>query len=1072
MIPQRLTFAGIRDYPPSLVDLSGKDDHVMITGPNGAGKSTLTFCMGAVLYSSKVDLEGLKSRNLPPDQTWKASISMLFQNDGLMKIDAPAFIEFTLKIEQAPGQPIKKEFSVSTSDVIDQWETTIKYTSGDRYYNLSAYKKDLQYKYKIDPDLFYLIWYQQEVNQFAVMDPEERFRIFSEMHGIDKAQHDWEESMERVKETKETLHSAETNVKRMKSELSIKKTALDRYEDNQKRLSEGGSLYIESLMQLEVHYKKEIHNYEEIILELAADMEESKHELQSKEVSKEENKQLLTSLEDNEEETEIKINESASNIEELKEHIRQIETQVEVLEKELEGITQRKNQINRTEEEVKAGLLKLGNEQAKTNHEYEEMTSELSEKNQAWQTKVELIANMKQQIAADEKLELTHTQRLKRYKGSYHMHITMNELDRKIGDNKDRKLDLARSLNELQQEMELLEEERDLSARQMESIKYFRNQHIKAFPLRELIELDDAAELKDEQLFDAIKYTIFFNEKHANPPNDLYHVPLMKVIPEKSVTELPWVHLQIKKDIQEVDISYAMKALWWVKQFFEEGRKTFSIESGMLIDPMGIRGPQERDRFILSVKALQIRKQELKQQAEKCTFELDAIEKKIQADIKTLQESNSVIQQVREAEAFMTNEHQRVEQKAKLQEELKNQKNIKADVNRLEAESSQLMRLQVEQETFENQLREEAAIYEELGKMKGKYNQLHELKQQWLRLKDELQSRNKQLEKLEDDLDALNNRVKKTERHIRHLKDTIVEGEREITVMNNQIEAKNEQIDTAKHELVTIMKELTELKNVIPSLYSEIVDTVPLDKLPSVPQIKQNRENGKIKLDHARTEDGIDPAAPENYQTAKLEYERSDGEYKRTKILLDQDVERTEELRDKLETTINMRVLELQQRFKSYMSMFQFEGEISWESYEDRRQRVRFKLYIKARKEGHQGTMEDVSVKARNGKVGKGVSGGEESLSSLLFALVLLQNLQTTPGFIVLDEFDSALDEDRKLKVFDLYERELKRKLIILTPKSHENSYFNKFQKAYVVHHDPTIPRSKVIGLVHQESIG
>ena len=67
MIPYRLQFSGIRDFLPSSLDLGG-DGHVMITGPNGSGKSTLTFCMGAALYSSKVDIEGLKSRNLPPDQ--------------------------------------------------------------------------------------------------------------------------------------------------------------------------------------------------------------------------------------------------------------------------------------------------------------------------------------------------------------------------------------------------------------------------------------------------------------------------------------------------------------------------------------------------------------------------------------------------------------------------------------------------------------------------------------------------------------------------------------------------------------------------------------------------------------------------------------------------------------------------------------------------------------------------------------------------------------------------------------------------------------------------------------------
>ncbi|MGG2016480.1 hypothetical protein AB1280_13420 [Bacillus sp. S10(2024)] len=38
------------------------------------------------------------------------------------------------------------------------------------------------------------------------------------------------------------------------------------------------------------------------------------------------------------------------------------------------------------------------------------------------------------------------------------------------------------------------------------------------------------------------------------------------------------------------------------------------------------------------------------------------------------------------------------------------------------------------------------------------------------------------------------------------------------------------------------------------------------------------------------------------------------------------------------------------------------------------------------------------------GKVGSGVSGGEESLSSLLFSLALLQTIEASPGYIILDE--------------------------------------------------------------------
>lgn len=112
MIPWRLRFSGIRDYTPTVMDFSDKDDHILISGPNGAGKSTITFCMGGVLYSSKVDLEGLKSNNLPSDQTWRAKIELLFKNEGKVKVDAPQFVQFRLDIEQKPGDPIKKEFYI------------------------------------------------------------------------------------------------------------------------------------------------------------------------------------------------------------------------------------------------------------------------------------------------------------------------------------------------------------------------------------------------------------------------------------------------------------------------------------------------------------------------------------------------------------------------------------------------------------------------------------------------------------------------------------------------------------------------------------------------------------------------------------------------------------------------------------------------------------------------------------------------------------------------------------------------------------------------------------------------
>ncbi|MGO0059114.1 AAA family ATPase [Brevibacillus fluminis] len=1046
------------------MDLSGADDHVLITGPNGAGKSTITFCMGAVLYSSKVDTEGLKSRNLPVDQTWKAKISLLFKNDGWMKIDAPPFIEFTLNMVQEPGQPLKKEFTIGKGEQIDKWDEVIAYTSGDRFHNFSTYKKDLQYKYKIDPDLFYLIWYQQEVNQFAIMHPEERFRIFSEIHGIDKVQRDWEESMEKRKDTEETFRVSELNVKYMKSELSMKKAALDRFLDNRKRLKEGGTLYLEALLRLEHHYKKEQESLRAMVEQLQGELEEIQMEQAMKQAEKE---KALEGVEIRKREHQLlneRIAETVQQLEEANNCLRDIQKQIGELEKELEAITLRKSQLTRSDEQVKAGLQKLLAEKRITKDAYDQTQSAVAERRLAWQEKVAKIAEIKGKVAADEIMEAAHLERLHQYSSSHDVQETIAGLESGIEENMNKKREWALRLHELREEHAFLEEERDLSARQVESMKWFRSQQIKAYPLRELIEMDETARLKDEQLFQAIKYTIFFNGTHVNPPNDLYHVPLMKIVPDRFVTHLPALHIRVKEGLCEEEIPQAIKALWWVEQFFKDG--LFCIQNGTLLDPIGIRGPQEKDKTILSVKALRARKQEVLGLIDSLSQKTSRIEQQIQADTKTVQELNSIIHQVREAEAFMTNQHQRVLMRNKWKEEIAAERAIEQEITRLEAEKERILRLQIEQEALEKILREEEAIYEELGKMKGKYEELNELRMKLAEKKSFIREQNGVMEQMEHELVQLERKINQEEREIRRLSDALENVGVDLRRRKKQLDDHSDQIDATNQELVQTIKELNDLKNVIPDLFPDVYARTDVEKTGTVPELKRDREKGRVTLEQARTEEGIDPAASYNYETAKYEYERLDDEFKRTSILLEQDKERTEQLRNQMETTINMRVLELQQRFRVYMSHFQFEGDISWESYEDQRKRVHFKLYIKARKEGHRGSMEDVSTKARGGKVGKGVSGGEESLSSLLFALALLQNLQTTPGFIVLDEFDSALDESRKSKVFDLYVQELKRKLVILTPKSHEETYLNRFSKAFIVQHDPMEVKSKVVGIV------
>ncbi|WP_102348449.1 AAA family ATPase [Bacillus sp. Marseille-P3661] len=1063
MIPWRLTFIGIRDYAPTLIDLSGEYEHVMITGPNGAGKSTITFCMGAVLYSSKVDLEGLKSRNLPSDQTWKSKITLLFKNGGNMKIDAPPFIEFSLVIIQEPGQPMKKEFTIATGEEIDQWDETIKYTSGDRLYNFSAYRHALQYKYKIDPDLFYLIWYQQEVNQFAIMSPEERFRIFSEMHGIDKSQRNWEESIEKLKDTEETLQYAEINVKVKKQELSVKKNELDRYNDNQKRLKEGAKQYMGALLALEILHKKGIESDQSILQQLKLDYEhtfQTKAETKSEAERKGEEKLALVKSRNH---LNIQLQVIENKIIDMQKDVVHLNEEINSLEEELKTTTAKKNKLTRTEEEVKQGLSILLHQQQQTVLDLQNNEKLLQGNKEELNSTVELKIKLEHEIKANTELEMKYQEILHIYKSSHAVTERINLLENQVEKLKDMKHSLTIQLNELKAEQDILSENRVLSSRQVESLKFFKNKNIKAYPLRELIQLDADATLHDEKLYNTIKYTIFFDGKDIIPPNDLYHVPLKGVIPDRSVTKLPKLHLQIKDNLFYDVIPLAMKALWWVEQFFKD--HSFKIKNETLYDEIGLRGAQEKEGYILSEKALRTRKEKVAALLKEKSADKDLLETDIDSKTKQVRELNGVIQSVKEAEAFITMEYEREQLSRKLDQAVEKEKDYKLQIAEQEREKDRLNRLQIEQQLLDRELREEEMIYQELGQMKEKFQLLTRFQNQYTDMLKQISQMKSQRGKLDDQFDKVNRDIKIIERNIGDVQDLLESQARELSAIDKQIKDTNDRIESSQLKLVQYIEELSNLKNVHEKLYSLLIEDIEIIPSDSVQQLIAIRQDGFVKFEHAIHE-RVDPAAPDNYAAVKAEYDRLDDDYKRTKILLEQDLERTEQLKDHLEKTVNMRVLEIQQRFKTYMAKFQFEGEISWESYEDKRKRTHFKLYIKARKEGHRGIMEDVSVKARGGKVGKGVSGGEESLSSLLFALALLQNLQTSPGFIVLDEFDSALDENRKSKVFDLYVQELQRKLIILTPKSHEDTYLNRFRKAFVVQHDPTKPKSEVIGLI------
>lgn len=1067
MIPWRLKFSGIRDYLPTVIDLAEETDHILISGPNGAGKSTITFCWGAVLYSSKVDLEGLRSQNLPPDQTWHATIELAFKNAGQVKVDAAQFVQFSLHIEQHSGEPIKKVFFIHEGDELDHWERSVKFTAGDQNYNFSEYKKQVTEKYAVDPDAFYLIWYQKEVNQFAVMHPEERFRIFSQMYGIETIQKNWEESRELVKEAEQSLQEAENNLRNKKLELSQKKKELDRYHDRNRRLEEGLKQYWTALKVLETIIGGELDTLQKQILKHEEEIETLVEAAQQLETERTALEQHVQHLKQAMTECEHQLSAIQEQMESKQEQKKRSLQQKQEIERKITHLTEKIRRIPYSEEQVRQQL----------DHTQKQLQSHL-DRQSALQAQAhdirgqldqlrDILAKLQAEIYIDQQKEARYADLLQTYHSSHAVQSQLEHVEQQLEAAKERTVALTKEKQQLETLYGQLTQNRLLSARQEQALLNLQRAGIEAYPLRELVELDAAAGAADEYRFETVKYTIFVNARTCQPCNDLYHVPLPGIIPEHTVTRLPELRLQIKENLDESLYPFAVKALWWIKRFFSGEMP--KIANGLLIDTQGIRGPQEEKRLILSEAAIQRYKEEVRKQIKAHETELAALVTHIEQLRQQQHTLTQALTAVKEAEAFQTTVHERLLRQTKFQQFTATKEQLLQKEKDLRQQLEQLSQPIAACNWEIRQLEAYAAVYQEYASEREQIEQLHFLEKAIQQLEHAILQEKAKEEVLKESLEQKGRQHARLKRQHDDLLFQLDEQKRKLDRTEQLLREKREEYVAQEEEMIEIKREMSALEDKVPRHLEQFQATNGEWPAWNKSQAKNNREQGKTTFEFALNEKGIDEAAPENYRIIKEEYERLSKEVDSSRALLEEQTARMERLKDDLETTINMRVLEVNQKFFNYMSHFHFEGKVEWDMYADRRNQIHYALFLKARKEGHRGKMEDVSVKARGGKVGRGVSGGEESLSSLLFALALMQNIQASPGYIVLDEFDSALDEGRKEKVFDLYERELQRKLIILTPKSHEADYLYRFSKAYVVSHDPSIPESRVFKVMRDK---
>lgn len=1069
MIPYCLQFSGIRDYKPTKLKFGGLDEHILITGPNGTGKSTLTFCMGAVLYSAKVDLEGLRSNNLPENDPWKASIQLTFKNEGPSQIDAPPFIAFKLLIEQPNAHAaIQKEYHVLTGETLDTLQLRDTYRSGnDHQKNFSAYKDDLQHKYKIQPDIYYLIWYQKEVNQFAAMSPEERFRRFSEMYNITAIQAYWESCMENVKELSSELERAKAIVKGAEINVKIAQNELTAYQSNRQRFLENGQNHILYSLTLRQLYEERKHENEVIRAKNIEHLEESKDQalaltekIQQLQIQLNEKKAAL-------QEKEFQFSNKKSALEQLKSFQTQLQQEVHIFQNQLAETEEQRKNLRFTEEETIEKYNIAKNNLISIDHQLSRLVKkqQVNEEN-----KIDLlnrIAEIQQELNEFEKQKENTQALLSQYVNSHHVQTSIHELQMEMRNYYKQEAKLQEEIAELQERLDQLVQNKFVSKRQQEALDSLKHAHIEAYTIPDLLQLEKNATIKDEAILNTIKYTIFYDALFFRPENDLYYVSLKKIMPERFITSLPSLKLIMRSDLNEKQQNFATKVLWWIDQFFKNNATR--IERGILVDGKGSRGKQEKNTFILLDRAITEQKQKLESSLHIKKEELQKQREEFLNTSKQLQHLYSVVEKVIDAEKF------------ELQLEKQNEKNA-----RLKSLQQQLSVIQQQHQSLQQEL---VLLQEEKGKQTIEmqwmlqdievYQYLSDVTPTQKKLQRTLTELNKLVQKsldtqqvvdtLQTELYALQETIRKEERNIGELTTELEETQRRIYSTEKFITDLTEKIEVDDAEIARLQIQLEELKSFIPDIYKETAEMSLCTSL-SIHQLIEMDAHAKAAFEDACNEK-VNPQAQSNFTALQKDFEQKKEEVTNYEQLLAAHKERAEESEIELETAINTQITKIDALFQNYMNAFQIEGQIDYERVEDKQGRSSFKLYIKVRKSGHNGPLVDVSLKARNGKVAKGVSGGEESLSSLLFALTLLRNLNISPSYIVLDEFDSALDESRKEKVFDLYASELNRKLFILSPKAHEDNYYARFSKVFVVEHDSTVPVSIARGIYLKQHI-
>ena len=265
----------------------------------------------------------------------------------------------------------------------------------------------------------------------------------------------------------------------------------------------------------------------------------------------------------------------------------------------------------------------------------------------------------------------------------------------------------------------------------------------------------------------------------------MYHVSLKKIIPTRSLTELPQLGLMMSNDLSIREQNQAARVLWWIEQFFTSDQPR--IENDRLVDKQGSRGPQEPNTYILSKKALGERKKSLEQQDCILKGEIDELEEKWNKENEKYQIWNADVHKVKEAEAFLSTKAEqeyRVEQLEKLKDVHQRLQNLKKELKR-EADEVWKKGHSWAEEIKSRQ--DDLFVYEQFGQQSEQIELLQQLEKTSKNIKNEIATIRRSMKKIEEELDDLQQQIRKNQRTAENLEDKANQNQRDISRISKEV---------------------------------------------------------------------------------------------------------------------------------------------------------------------------------------------------------------------------------------------------------------------------------------------